>query len=192
MSLERLVLKFWPGNVAIPSGLWGLSASISGTIRIYFRNDKEIYFRNDKEGQQQCGNPSAANGGLCTSPNHTVVAAAASGATLPCTQCCLSGVRAELSLPNIGAEIADFVKVMPASHPLHIGIYFGGYSHCATPSAAYTKAALLAVLHNPAVSGATIYTTETPRVACDGPNATGDKGCIVKEVFGKFGPDGAA
>ena len=151
-----------------------------------------FYFRNDKEGQQQCGNPSAANGGLCTSPNHTVVAAAASGATLPCTQCCLSGVRAELSLPNIGAEIADFVKVMPASHPLHIGIYFGGYSHCATPSAAYTKAALLAVLHNPAVSGATIYTTETPRVACDGPNATGDKGCIVKEVFGKFGPDGAA
>ena len=76
------------------------------------------------------------------------------------------GVRAELSLKNLGAEIADFSAAMPPAHPLHIGLYFSGYSDCASPSANYTREALVASLSNVAVAGATIYITAVPRKEC--------------------------
>ena len=38
---------------------------------------------------------------------------------------------------------------------------------------------------NAAVSGATVYTTEVPKLPCGGDGAAEDKGCIVREVFGK-------
>jgi hypothetical protein len=47
----------------------------------------------------------------------------------------------------------DFAKALPSDHPLHVGLYFSGYSHCQTPSPAYDRAALIAALSNPAVSG---------------------------------------
>jgi hypothetical protein len=152
-----------------------------------------FYFRNDKKGQQQCGQPSAAHGGLCTPPTASASAMAAADAdATPCTSCCLSGVRAELSLPNIDDEIADFARALPASHSLHIGIYFSGYSHCATPSPTYDRQALMRALSNPAVRGATIYTTEVPAgggggaEGCEGVTAATDKGCIVADVFENF------
>ena len=57
-----------------------------------------------------------------------------------------------------------------------------------SPSPDYDREALIAALSNPAVSGATIYTTEVPQVKCNGGGAAvrADKGCIVKEVFRNF------
>ena len=107
-----------------------------------------FYFRNEKGGQAECGRPSSDNGGLCTAPDGTVPTTAdtsssssspsppslpspnstepAGESTQPCTMCCLSGSRAEASLPNLASEIADFSAVLPPSHPLHIGLYFSG------------------------------------------------------------------
>ena len=172
-----------PGDFVLQAHPW-LAHGPSSTDGALF------YFRNDKEGQQQCGHPSSANGGLCTPPTEatTIIADGDFSDPVPCTSCCLSGKRAEISLKNIGSEIADFAKALPADHPLHIGLYFGGYSHCATPSPDYDREALIAALSNPAVSGATIYTTEVPQVKCNGGGAAvrADKGCIVKDVFRNF------
>lgn len=119
-----------------------------------------FYFRNDKEGQQQCGHPSASNHGLCTPPNRSEITVTHNDSDpIPCTSCCLSGKRAEISLANIGSEIDDFAKALPADHPLHIGLYFSGYSHCATPSPDYDREALIAALSNPAVSGEVFFKT---------------------------------
>jgi hypothetical protein len=134
----KLVFKTYP---------W-LAAATDGVL---------FYFRNDKGGQTECGEPSAANGGLCTPPKNqrvqrvqrtsdsqllemaggggmegasSVLLTGAGGdttrGTVPCTTCCLSGARAELSLKNINSEIADFAAALPPSHPLHIGVYFSG------------------------------------------------------------------
>ena len=158
-----------------------------------------FYFRNDKEGQAQCGQPSAAGGGLCTPPSSKVTDLTGDGglgggskptmATIPCTKCCLSGARAELSLKNIGSEISDFAEALPPGHPLHVGLYNSRYSHCATPSAAYTRESLMAALGNPAVAGATVYTTQIPHEACLPPgelNNETDKGCIVRSIFANY------
>jgi hypothetical protein len=69
--------------------------------------------------------------------------------------------------------------------------YFGGYSNCKPTSAKYGHDLLLAslALTDPPVSGVTVYTTEVPKGKC--PNDA-DKGCIVKELFGKAAaPPGA-
>jgi hypothetical protein len=157
-----------------------------------------FYFRNDKEGQVQCGQPSAADGGLCTPPASRIVRGVVRDATgtntslvapTPCTMCCLSGMRAELSLKNIGSEIADFVAALPPSHPLHIGLYFSAYSHCVAPSPAYTREVLMAALGNQAVAGVTVYTTQLPRTEClpaKQLNNESDKGCIVRTVFANY------
>jgi hypothetical protein len=152
-----------------------------------------FYFRNDKEGQAQCGQPSAANGGLCTPPaSRSIVGVDGvdlSAPPTPCTACCLSGVRAELSLKNIASEIADFAAALPPSHPLHIGLYFSAYSHCVAPSPSYTREALVAALDNPAVAGATVYTFQSPLQECLPAEQLGnetDKGCIVRAVFANY------
>ena len=121
----KLVLKTYP---------W-LSAATDGVL---------FYFRNDKGGQSECGQPSAANGGLCTPPNATSGGQATvdrATTPLPCSRCCLSGARAEFSLVNIDTEINDFADAMPTSHPLHVGLYFTGFSNCVSPSAAYVREA---------------------------------------------------
>ena len=164
-----------------------------------------FYFRNDKEGQAQCGEPSAANGGLCTAPQEGSGASfgvgiagqplanvagfkGAPSGTIPCTSCCLCGGRAERSLKNLASEIDDFVSALPAGHPLHIGVY-SYFSHCVPPSATYTREMLERVLGNPAVSGATVYTTQVPKTKCLPPdelvNET-DKGCIVRSIFANY------
>ncbi len=45
---------------------------------------------------------------------------------------CLFGACAEASLPNLVDEIGDFAKALPNGHPIHIGIYWSGYSNCGT------------------------------------------------------------
>ena len=93
-------------------------------------------------------------------------------------------------MPSLAGEIADFAAAMPSGHPLHVGLYFSGYSHCGTPSPKYDYEALSTVLALPSVSGATVYTLEHPAGECAAPSGAvpSDKGCIVREVFGKFGP----
>ena len=62
--------------------------------------------------------------------------------------------------------------------------YWSGYSNCLPPSAKYGHDLLVASLglQDPPVSGVTVYTTEVPHGSC--PNAK-DKGCIIKQLFGK-------
>lgn len=145
-----------------------------------------FYFRNDKEGQQECGNPSSADGGLCTPPGEVGYEFASTrhvNGPTPCTSCCLSGSRAEISLKNIASEIDDFANALPTSHPLHIGLYFSAYSHCVPPSPTYDREALLAALAHPKVTGATVYITQVPQLPCQGSALDTDKGCIVQAIF---------
>ena len=57
------------------------------------------------------------------------------------------------------------------------------------PSPKYAHDLLVASLALPVVNGMTVYTTEVPRGPC--PNEQ-DKGCIVRELFGKAGASGAS
>ena len=98
---------------------------------------------------------------------------------------CLSGRCGEASVGNLATEVAHFAAALPAGHPIHVGVYFSGYSHCDAPSVAYDRGVLAAALALPWVAGATIYITERPQgpaSACQ--PGSSDKGCVVREVFG--------
>ena len=132
-------------------------------------------------------------GGQATCSSHCK----ASQPGLPIAKCpfpCLYDSCAEASLPGLTDEIADFAAALPEGHPLHIGIYFSGYSNCGKPSNKYNLEAMHASLSNPAVSGLTVYTIEHPENPCP-PSVPGtvpkEKGCIVKEVFGHYAAAGA-
>jgi hypothetical protein len=133
-----------------------------------------FYFMNLKAGQTGIDSCKAVAG--CASPP-------------ACPIPCLHGVCAEASLPNLAGEISDFVKLLPADHPLHIGLYFSGYSRCGKPSDRYAYEALRSALAMPAVSGVTVYTLENPDGVCV-PVQAGDvpvgKQCIVASVFANY------
>ena len=131
-----------------------------------------FYFMNMKGGQKVC------ESGCTPAPPSD------------CGFKCLFGTCAEASLPFLAGEIADFAAALPSGHPLHVGLYFSGYSDCGTPSPQYDYQALSTVLALPSVSGATVYTLEHPSGECAAPSGAvpSDKGCIVREVFGKYGP----
>ena len=138
-----------------------------------------FYFRNERAGQAQC------SAGCSVPPN--------------CTMSCLSGTCADRSVRNLPAEVADFAAALPPAHPIHLGIYFTGYSNCDAPSATYDREALSAALALPSVHGATIYVTQRPTEGCTaasggggGVGDGGDKGCIVREVFGGWNRTAAA
>ena len=40
-----------------------------------------------------------------------------------CTMCCLCGENAEVSVKNLRSEYADFARLLPKGHELHIGMY---------------------------------------------------------------------
>ena len=142
-----------------------------------------FYFMNMKGGQRIC-----ETSPLC-------------GATKPPKACgfkCLFGSCAEASLPNLADEIADFSEALPAGHPIHVGIYWSGYSDCGTPSASYNFAAFETALALPSVAGVTVYadmvsTYKTvgqykscPTVKKGSIPPAIDKGCLVKQIFAQF------
>jgi hypothetical protein len=136
-----------------------------------------FYFRNDRRGPGDCN----ANSSTCQVP-------------AACRRPCLCGRCAEASIPNFPAEVAHFAAALPPRAPIHVGIYFTGYSHCDAPSPAYDRAVLSAALALPWVAGVTIYITEDPPAAGGAsclPDSS-DKGCIVRSVFGGWNSTPAA
>jgi hypothetical protein len=185
----------------IPTFYYGGAKDFTLATRPWLGNATDgvlFYFRSDREGQSSC----AARSTTC--------AAAWKGHSMngTCRLPCLLGSCAEASLPSLPAEVADFAAALPAGHPLHLGLYFTGYSGCdEAPSAAYVREALAVALALPSVAGATVYITQHPKnvSTCGTPGATAagggtgpaasrasDKGCIVREVFGAWNATVAA
>ena len=70
---------------------------------------------------------------------------------------CLFGSCAEASSPFLADEIGDFAAALPAGHPIHIGVYWSGYSSCGTPSPKYNWDSFVTALALPSVAGVTVY-----------------------------------
>ena len=101
-----------------------------------------FYFMNMKGGQKVCETTP-----LC-------------GKTKPPKKCgfkCLFGSCAEASSPFLADEIGDFAAALPAGHPIHIGVYWSGYSSCGTPSPKYNWDSFVTALALPSVAGVTVY-----------------------------------
>lgn len=96
----------------------------------------------------------------------------------------LAGECAGASLRNLPVEVHDFATLLPKGHPLFVGLYFTPYHSCDPPSARYDEHALAAALALPQVSGATVYTFESPSDISSCTAGSTDKGCIVRDVFG--------
>ena len=88
---------------------------------------------------------------------------------------------------------------MPAGHPIHVGIYWSGYSDCGTPSPKYNYNVFETALALPSVAGVTVYADLVSGYKKEGqykkcpvvkkgaiPPAI-DKGCLVKQIFGQHG-----
>ena len=97
-------------------------------------------------------------------------------APLPPAACgypCLFDTCAEKSLPSIAAEVADFVAMVPPSHPVHVAFYFSGYNSCGKPSQKYDYEAVKTALSLPSVHGVSIYTLQQIQdnftTVCDSP-----------------------
>lgn len=171
-----------PGVSLIPTYYYGSKANFVMTENPWLAHATDgvlFYYMNMKGGQAVCSTG--------CSP-------------LPPADCpfpCLFDTCAENSLPSgLEDEINDFATLLPASHPIHVGLYFTGYGSC-IPSEHWGYTALKTVLSMPSVSGATVYTFERgpgPSPRSPGkcaPVAKGEvpkgKGCIVADLFAKFG-----
>ena len=89
------------------------------------------------------------------------------------------------------------------SHPIHVGIYWSGYSSCGTPSPAYNFAAFETALAMPSVAGVTVYANLVSGYKTKGqykdcpvikkgamPPPSIDKGCLVKQIFSQYSGGG--
>ena len=162
----KLIPTFYHDIGVLDSNAW-LKNATDGVL---------FYFRNDLEGQATCRTSCAA------------------APPADCGVPCLWGQCAELSLGNLGVEVAAFASWLgdsPSRGELHVGLYFSAYNHCAPgPSVLYDFTALVVALRLPVVRGATIYTYQPVPVptAADGGCAPGDelrrKGCAVRYAFG--------
>ena len=136
-----------------------------------------FYFRNDKQGPGPCADGTVCPWGPRSPPGqmHT-------------TGGCLAGACADPTVKNAPGEVADMVAWLPPGRELQVGFYATVHSTLGAPTANYTAQLMPILLGLDGVSGVVVYCMQVPEGPCDGGQAPlygGDKGCVVKDAFGK-------
>ena len=82
------------------------------------------------------------------------------------------------------------VAGLPAGRGLVASFYATGHSSLGTPSARYVSELMRLFQVQPGVEGIMVYTMQAPDGPCEakgpGPLWSGDKGCIVADVFSSY------